>query len=368
MAESTVINVLNQISLRSNQILPGILLVAGTFGQICNLLIFSRRSQRSNPVSIYFLSGTIANLVALYFGMLFRYLQDLFSITIVNDNTAVCRIRSFLLYLSLSLSNWFILLATIDRYLISSRENNRRQLSSIKNALRMIIATTILGILSYVHILILYIIQTIPISPTRIQNFCYPLHGPYRLFNDIQILVQFSLLPPLLMCLFVIFIIRNIRHSHARLANVVIAEHQARLKKRDLQLSKMLVLQVIITILCALPLALSQLTTTATSGWTKSAMSLAIENFFTQLGRNLAFFNCSISFYLYTLSGTQFRVECRQMFNELAMFLCQKRCFKQRRVGVECELTPGQIHESMGRTRPPVDNQGATVENATALS
>ena len=147
--------------------------------------------------------------------------------------------------------------------------------------------------------------------------------------------------------------------------NVVIAEHQARMKRRDLQLSKMLALQVIITIICALPLALSQLTTTMTLTWTKTALNSAIENFFAQLGRNLAFLNCSISFYLYTLSGTQFRLECRQMFNRFAMILFRKRCLDQRRIGVNCELTPGNVQDSVARTRQNVDNNGLVIESAT---
>ena len=365
MDEAAIIAVLNQIMLSLNQILPAILLVGGTIGQIFNIIIFSKRSQRSNPVSIYFLSSTIANIFVLYFGVLLRYLQDLFNINIVNDITAVCRIRSFIMYLSLSLSNWYILLATIDRYLISSRDNNRRQLSSVKNALRIIFITTIICILSYVHILILYTIQTTPITPTRSQNFCYPQRGPYRIFSDAQLLIQFSCLPPLFMCIFIIFIIRNIRRSHARLANVVVAEHQERMKKRDLQLSKMLVLQVIITILCALPLALSQLTTTATMNTTKTALRLTIENLFSQLGRHLAFFNCSISFYLYTLSGTQFRLECRQILNRCTLFFCRKGYFEQRRVGVDCELTPGQAPDSVAKVRPIGVNQGSTLDNTT---
>ena len=197
MTDSTAVMVLNQVSLRMNQILPPIFLIGGTFGNICNILIFSKRSQRTNPVSVYFLSGATANILFLYFGGLLRYLQDLFSINIINDITIVCKIRSFLLYLSLSLSNWYILLATIDRYMISSRDNNRRQLSSMKNALLSIIITTIVGVLSYVHILILYTIQTTLVSPTRYQNFCYPLRGFYRIFSDVQLINSIQSLTPI---------------------------------------------------------------------------------------------------------------------------------------------------------------------------
>jgi hypothetical protein len=357
MSDTEVINTLNLISLHFNQIFPIIFLIIGTFGHICNIIIFSKHSQRKNPISVYFLSGTIVNLIVLYLGVLTRYLQDIYSIDPVNNNTVACRIRSFLLYVSLSLSNWYTLLATIDRYLISSDDNRRRQLSTIKNAYRMIGCLTIIFILFYCHILILYNIQTFINSFNRLQNFCYPQRGPYRIFSDIQLLVQFSLLPPILMSIFVILIMKNIHGSRERMANTVVAHHHARIKKRDIQLSQMLLLQVIITIVCSLPLAVSQLLTTMTLTWTKTLLRLTIENFFSQIARHLAFFNCSVSFYLYTLAGSQFRLEIRQSINRLTMFICHKRLLGPRRIGIHGQLPNPNGQELAARQQqtPNVD-------------
>lgn len=365
MSDSNTIAVLNNIALRFNQILPVIFLIGGTFGNICNIIIFSKRSQRTNPISVYFLSSTVANLTVLYFGLLTRYLQDIYSIDPVNNDLAVCRIRSFIYYLTLSLSSWYILLATIDRYLISSDDNRRRQLSTMKNAYRTIALLTIFFMLLYCHILILYNIQTFPNSNNHLQNYCYPQRGPYRIFSDIQLLVQFSLLPPILMSLFVIFIIRNIRRSHKRIANTVVAHHRARIKKRDLQLIKMLLLQVITTIICSLPLAVSQLLTTMTLTLTKTVLRLTIENFFQQMGRHLAFLNCSISFYLYTLSGSQFRLEIRQTLNRLTMFICHKRLLEKRRIVVGQELVPPNSKLPQHTPNPDLNRNENGAESTT---
>ncbi len=350
MNDSEIITTLNYISLRLNEILPVIFLVAGTFGHICNIIIFSKRSQRTNPISVYFLSGTIVDIIVLYIGVLIRYIQDNYNLDPVNNNLIACRLRSFFLYLSLSLSNWYILLGTIDRYLISCDDSHRRQLSTIKNAYRLIGILTIILILCYCHILILYNIQTFLNSFNHLQNFCYPQRGPYRIFSDIQLLVQFSLLPPILMSIFVILIIRNIHITRKRMVNTIVAHHHERIRKRDLQLSKMLLLQVSMTIICSLPLAISQLITTMTLTWTKTLLRLTIENFFSQIARHLAFFNCSISFYLYTLAGSQFRLEIRQILNRLTMFICQKRLLEKRRIGINNDLAILNAQELAGRT------------------
>ena len=356
MNDSDIVTTLNLISFRLNQILPIIYIIAGTFGHICNIIIFSKRSQRTNPIAVYFLSSTVANLIVIYFGVLVRYLQDIYNIDPVNNNQIACRIRSFLIYLALSLSNWYILLGTIDRYLISSDDNRRRQLSTIKNAYRLIGILTIILSLCYIHILILYNIQTFTNTSNHLQNFCYPQRGNYRIFNDIQVLVQFSFLPPVLMSIFVVLIIRNIRASHKRIANTVVAQHHARIKKRDLQLSKMLLVQVSITIICSLPLATSQLLTTMTLTWSKTILRLTIESFFSQIGRLLAFFNCSISFYLYTLTGSQFRLEFRQIINKLTMFMCGKRLLEKRRIEVNQESPIANAQELP--TQPQPKTQG----------
>lgn len=334
MSDEQIIAVLNTISSNGNRILPVIFLLAGTFGHICNILIFSKRTQRSNPIAIYFLSSTIANILVVYLGVLIRYLQDNQNTDPVNNILVWCRLRSFVYYLALSLSNWYILLATIDRYLISSDSTRRRQLSSVRNACRIIAIVTIVFMLLYCHILVLYNIQTLTTASNTVQNYCYPQRGSYRLFSDIQILVQFSLLPPLLMSVFIILIIKNIHASHRRIANTVVAHHHARIKRRDVQLSKMLALQVAVIIFCSLPLAVSQLLTTMTLNSPKTPLRAAAEGFLAFIGRQLAFLNCSISFYLYTLSGSQFRVEIRQVFNQLSMCLCGRRLLEKNRIGV----------------------------------
>ena len=328
MNNTDIVTTLNYISTRLNEILPVIFLAIGTFGHTCNVIIFSQRSQRTNPIAIYFLSSTIANFFVLYLGMLPKYIQDVFEIDWMNKNLVLCRIRSFFFNLSLSLFNWYILLATIDRYLISSNNNYRRRLSTLKNAYRMIGILIILFILCYCHTLILYNIQIYGNSFNRSQYYCLPMRGTYRLLCDIQLLIQFSLLPPILMSIFVILTIRNIRLAHRRIVNSIVANQHARLRKRDLQMIQMLLVQVCITIICSLPLAVSQLLTTMTSTWSsKTLLRNAIENLLSQIGRNLAFFNSSVSFYLYTLTGSQFRRDIRRSIDRSTMFICHKRFF-----------------------------------------
>lgn len=318
-----------------NRIVPLILLIIGTFGHTWNLLILSKKAQRRNPTALCFLATTIANIIALYFGMFIRYLQDVSNIDLIDNYPIICKLRSFVVYLFISLSNWYIVLAVIDRYLISSSENDQRRLSSMKNAYVSIGFITIFLTVAYCHIPLFYNIHS---------STCTALPGSYRLFNDIQTLIQFSLLPPLLMLFFGLLTLRNIRLTHRRVANL----NSIRLRQRDIQLSKMLFLQVIITIVCSLPLIVTQLMSTMTTTMVKSPLRLTIELFASQVSRHLAFLNCSISFYLYTLSGSQFRLEIQQMVNRFLTVL------QHRTIPTNTSTTPNRTGTTTKRNKTAV--------------
>ena len=95
---------------------------------------------------------------------------------------------------------------------------------------------------------------------------------------------------------------------------------------------------------------ISQLLTTLTLTVTKTLLRLTIESLFGQIARQLAFFNCSISFYLYTLAGSQFRLELRQIINRLTMFICHKRLLEKRRIGINNNLAAPNVRQLAGRT------------------
>ncbi|CAF4484544.1 unnamed protein product, partial [Rotaria sp. Silwood2] len=56
-----IIQKLPIISLQLNRIVPIFQITLGTFGNILNILIFTRRSLRNNPCSLYFLASSINN-------------------------------------------------------------------------------------------------------------------------------------------------------------------------------------------------------------------------------------------------------------------------------------------------------------------
>ena len=83
------------------------------------------------------------------------------------------------------LSSWFIILAGIDRFWISSRNIQRRRLSNFKYTCYSTVLITLIGLGSYSHVLILFNIERRKSGP-----YCYAPAGTYQVLYDFFFLLR----------------------------------------------------------------------------------------------------------------------------------------------------------------------------------
>jgi H+/gluconate symporter-like permease len=117
----------------------------------------------------------------------------------------------------------------------------------------------------------------------------------------------YTFLPAILMFIFGLLTIANIRQSHRHVA----PQNQTQIRKHRLnnQLFKMLFIQVITILLTISPFIIYRLRASLIANNMKSQYQLAQENLFLQTATVVSLISPSISFYLFTLSGTIFRRE-----------------------------------------------------------
>ena len=275
--------------------MPLITILTGTIGNTLNCLIFTRRSLRENSCSIYFLTSSIANFLPIYFGCLTRLLST-FDINPVPSQMALyCKTKTFLTYLGLASSTWFIVGACADRYASSCSTVRMRSFSKVKIARRVVI------LLSFIVILIYF--QMIFCFNGNVQGpNCYPSTSFCNTYNDFNLLLTYSLFPPILMLILGWMTIRNVRTGqHIRKeANV-----------KDRQLTTMLVIQVVCVTILSMPISIQKIYSEMTLNQIKSTEAKLIENFFATFVVLLALMNASTSFYLFTLTGKVFRKELK---------------------------------------------------------
>ncbi|CAF1029379.1 unnamed protein product [Adineta ricciae] len=301
--DTDIVLTLDTIAIWINRISPIFSIVFGTFGNFCNIIIFTRPILRTNPCSMYFLAGSFTNLVVIYIALLTRYLASAWGYDPSATSMVWCKTRYILVYPPLSLVLWFIVLASIDRYLSSSRNVHFRQCSTVPVAWKIITIATVLTFLVFA--------QTVVSNGTP---SCTILPNEYLVFFNIFVPIATCILPVILMGLFGILTIINIRTTRTR---VIPQENNERLRANDRQLIIMLLFQVLITTTLVAPWALINMFSAigvAILKYKFSPLGQGIFNFIFNVSRMLYYLTPAVGFYIYTLSAPKFRHEIKKSF------------------------------------------------------
>ncbi|CAF0808687.1 unnamed protein product [Adineta ricciae] len=292
-------SVFTDFTTQYNRIVPPTVFCIGVVGNIFNIITFSGYTLRTNPCTMYFFGLAMTHLNNLAFGLLFNYLGDAHHVDPLTASTVICRLRFFIVHCSIVLSSWFIVLAGIDRYFISSRKVNLRNLSSFKNILSLILAAISICFVLYAHVLFLFTIEQTKTGPV-----CYAQSGAYRVFYDFFFFTTYSCTPTILMIIIGLATLYNTIRRHDQINPTTVTQTSAsakqthRLHKRDYHFIKMLLLELATTVLFTLPIVTQKLYATLTERTPKSSERLQMENFFAQLVRTLTQVNSAISFYM----------------------------------------------------------------------
>ncbi|CAF1152904.1 unnamed protein product [Adineta steineri] len=273
----------------------GIIWLIGNIGSILTCIVFSQSVFRKSACALYFIASSFSQLLAFNFALLYRMLQYGYNVNIINVELWFCKMRFYLFYVFIANSRYNIIIASIDRYFSSSRNALRRQWSSSKIALRVIICNAIFWCLMYIQVIVVYEIN---------NNICQPQSGVYGIFFSIYITIDSGILPTFLMLIFGLLTAKNVRQSGKRIVPTIqnSTDQSVRISKKDIQLQKMLVNQIILFIFLNIPNPCYLVYHSFTINTIKSPARLTIEAFINNmtyvplyLDYALTFFNCAIS-------------------------------------------------------------------------
>ncbi|CAF2271521.1 unnamed protein product [Rotaria magnacalcarata] len=311
---------INNISTQMSRYVLLFTFLFGIMGNVLNILVFSQRSFRSNPCAICFLYASVSNLTAILSGVTSRMLNG-WSVDLTNTNRFICKFRSYILNVARPIAFWLILLAIIDRWLVSSTNIHYRQISTMKNAVRSIIMVVIFAIILFSHIIYCY-------EPNMINTplQCYGSTIACQLVSGILFTFVTIFIPVLLMLIFGLMTINNIRHVKGRIQHVDISIGETQglsqtrqrhgLKKMDYRMFIMLFAQILLLFIFGLPLGIEKLYETITINRSKTKSQIAITNFVYNFVLLLNFLANGMPFYIYTLfGGTEFRKALFKIFS-----------------------------------------------------
>ena len=301
---------LTRLTANINASLAPPILVLGTIGNLINILVFSRRSLRKNPCSVYFCSASITSLLVLYSGLISRLLGG-YHLDLTDSNNILCKLRFYFYYVSVALLSWFLVFASLDRCLSTSHLVYRRHFSRTRIAYRLVLCTTIISIVFYTQVFYCFVAD-----PDQFPVQCYSKGTFCRAFNDTQFLIVYSLLPAILMVILGCLTINNVRQMGRQIGNAT-SRNVSRQKRT--QLIPMLLVQTVLFVVFTLPLAVAKLynSLTVLLNMQITREEIARETFIFNVTVLISYFNCSVSFYVYALAGSLFRRELKKIIHQI---------------------------------------------------
>ena len=312
MNSSDLVLSISRFTFQMNRYVSISIILFGSLGNILNLIIFRRPKHRTNPCAVYFYYASVAGLIALYSGLLSRIFAG-FSLDASATTEGLCQMRAFIVWVSTTASSWFLTYATVDRYCISCREVNRRNLSNLRFTHRAMLTTLVGGSLVFAETFYCYV-PNLRNSPLT----CYGRNLVCRLYNEIASALLFVFIPSTIMLVFGFGTVKNVRQLIFSIAPTARSEGTLRaIKKTDRQLIQMLIVQIVLSTIFNLPLSIIRLYLTSTLYLEKTLLRSAVENLCFQAFYLLSFMTFGMPFYLYTLMGTVFKKECIDLFEQL---------------------------------------------------
>ncbi len=117
---------------------PPFLLFFGTFGNILIFIVFSGKSLRNYPSSVYFRVLAVFDSLVLMVKVPRLWIKGYYSMDIRLISHAVCKIHRFLDYWAISMSIWTIVCMTIDRCIAVYQPHKYKQWSSKFRTVRIL--------------------------------------------------------------------------------------------------------------------------------------------------------------------------------------------------------------------------------------
>lgn len=209
-------------------------LLIGNVGCVFNTIIFLRPNLILSSCSRYFLASSFANLFQLNFGLASHILDSGFDIHPYHRSSSLCKFRNYTITLAGFLSQTYLLLACIDRYLISLNKSKYRRINTVNAANIIIAVVTCFWSLILLHLLI-YSNVLLP------NEFCFFSSSSYVFFISVHNLILSGFILPIIMVIFGLLTLKNIRFIRRQ-------ARARRRRRRNHYLSLMLISNVFVSV------------------------------------------------------------------------------------------------------------------------
>ncbi|CAF1174350.1 unnamed protein product [Adineta steineri] len=306
MSTSSVLSIIQKEFSRYSALLT---IGGGVFGNICILILFSRRWK--NSCALCLLCAAVFNGLNIIVNSWSR-LYATFAPDITNFNVDLCRLRFYSGHVWSQIGRYMVCLACIDRYFLITNNIRFRIINR-----PVVIQSIVGGIVVFWHIVGIHVAIL-----TKIENGLCSQFGIYNIIYFIYTIIVVSFIPPLLMVIFGVRGYLSMKRMHARvqpLDNVVASNNGDTVaNRRDRDLLRMVLVEsaVYVATNAFFPFINLEIGITNYMGLQKSPLYRQIEVFLSNLGSVLVYFNNAVPFYTYLAASKTFRKDVKELFTK----------------------------------------------------
>ena len=296
----------------------GVLLVIfGNIGCMLNIAIFTRKTLRKNPCSIYFIARNIFDFLFINSILLAYTLEVGFGIHYTTTSAILCALNYYTSISSNALSSFCLISASVDRVLVTSSHALTRQRSNLRTSYICVIIGTIFWLLFHSPTLILTNITQLD----QHTHACFYQIGPYLTFLSYYSMIKESG-SILLLIIFGVWAVKNIR----RIRHVVIpsgsqpsgtaptaAQHT--LQAKDRQFVYMVLIDIVLYIICCSTAAIYLTYQYVTQYQEKSIEHLQLDLFLKYVTEVVLHIPFCLSCYTNLLVSKAYRNAMRNLFS-----------------------------------------------------
>ncbi|CAF1186004.1 unnamed protein product [Adineta ricciae] len=305
-----LINLINFLNKTISQYGLGIIYLLGNIGSALTCLVFYQPTFRHSSCAMYFLASNFSQFFTFNFALLTRMLFYGYDVRIANTFGWFCKVRYYLFYIFIANSRYNIIMASIDRYFASSQSVLSRQYSSPRIASRVILIGAITWCLIYIQVLVFYDIY---------DGSCQYQTGTYGIFFSIFISIDSGVLPIVVMLIFGSLTIRNVHRSRRRIGvfpsvrGYTQTSHGNRLTRRDMQLYRMLINQIILFTILNIPNPCYLIYNSFTIEDVEQPVRQTVTVFVSNMTYVLIYFGFALTFVNFAISSKIFRREFQRL-------------------------------------------------------
>jgi hypothetical protein len=286
----------------------------GIIGLLFNILIFSQPAHRRNSTSLYILAMSSCALVSVSVYIVptiytFNHLDPL------TYSPFLCQIVYYLRHAFNQMMRTFFVLACADRYALSSNQARIRSFSQYRVTIWVIPLTMLFWFLLSIFPLMLR---------SLVNGVCGVRSGLSAVIYSIYGTIVTGILPLVCLVAFSILLTKNLKNLRRRVQPMSNTNTPVNplLRKRDRDMLRMLLIEVICYTTTIGPLALVFVYQAATQTVMKSNYRLQIESFLLYFTTQfLLYITNSSSFWIYICASPSFRLEFKKFIIKCYEFI-----------------------------------------------